>query len=135
MKNKISELAKYRMLRARETFNDGMKLLEGEALNSAVNRFYYAAFYAAPSLLATKDLDSSKHSGVISLFNKHFVKTGEVDHNKAKFLKKSFEKRQDTDYEDFVKVSRKEVEELKNGVIEFINECEKLLEKILNKKG
>ncbi len=93
MKNKISELAKYRMLRAREPFNDGIKLLEGEALNSAVNRFYYAAFYATRSLLATKDLDSSKHSGVISLFNTHFVKTGEIDHNQAKFLKKSFEKR------------------------------------------
>jgi len=133
MKNKISKLAKYRMLRARETFNDGVKLLEIGSLNSAINRFYYAAFYAARSLLATKDLDSPKHSGVISLFNKHFVKTGEVNHNKAKLLKKSFEKRQDADFEDIVKVSRKE-EELKDGVFEFPKECENILENIIKGK-
>ncbi|MBU1599651.1 HEPN domain-containing protein [bacterium] len=39
-------------------------------------KWLYAIFSAARALLATKDLDSSKHSGVISLFNQHFVKTG-----------------------------------------------------------
>jgi uncharacterized protein (UPF0332 family) len=34
----------------------------------AVNRFYYAAFYVARSLLALRELDSSRHNGVISLF-------------------------------------------------------------------
>jgi uncharacterized protein (UPF0332 family) len=39
-------------------------------------RSYYAMFTAARALLATKHLDSSKHTGVVSLFNQHFVKTG-----------------------------------------------------------
>ena len=35
-------------------------------------------FHAVRALLATKRLDSRKHSGVISLFNQHFVKPGLV---------------------------------------------------------
>lgn len=89
MNNKVSILAKYRLSRARETFDDGLKLLKGGSLKSAINRFYYSAFYAARALLATRELDSPRHSGVISLFNKNFVKTGKIDPNKAKVLKKS----------------------------------------------
>jgi len=32
-------------------------------------------FYAAIALLATRDLSSSRHSGIISLFYKHFVRS------------------------------------------------------------
>jgi uncharacterized protein (UPF0332 family) len=66
VKKELIALAHYRLSRARETYNDALKLLEEGSLNSATNRFYYAAFYAARALLATKELDSSKHSGVIS---------------------------------------------------------------------
>ncbi|MEW6418531.1 MAG: HEPN domain-containing protein [Nitrospirota bacterium] len=133
MKNELIILARYRLSRARETYNDALKLLDEGSLNSAVNRFYYAAFYAARALLATKELDSSKHSGVISLFNRHFVKTGAIEPEKAKVLKKSFEKRQDLDYEDFVKITRSEVEGMKDKILEFIDKCEKLLEELLKK--
>ncbi|HIC91137.1 MAG TPA: HEPN domain-containing protein [Syntrophaceae bacterium] len=89
MKKGLIALAKYRLSRSRETFNNGLKLLNGGSLNSATNRFYYAAFYAARSLLATQELDSSKHSGVISLFTKHFVKTGIIEPDKAKIFNKT----------------------------------------------
>jgi uncharacterized protein (UPF0332 family) len=39
---------------------------------SAVNRAYYAIFYAANALLATKGISRSKHSGVIAAFREHF---------------------------------------------------------------
>jgi uncharacterized protein (UPF0332 family) len=41
---------------------------------SAVNRSYYAIFYAANALLRTKGIIRSKHSGVIAAFRQHFVK-------------------------------------------------------------
>jgi uncharacterized protein (UPF0332 family) len=44
-----------------------------------VNRAYYAIFYAANAMLATKGLERSKHSGVIATFRQHFVKTGMVE--------------------------------------------------------
>ncbi len=63
------------MERAEETFKDAELLVDNNSLKSALNRLYYAAFYTVRALLATKGLDSSKHSGVILLFNHHFVKT------------------------------------------------------------
>lgn len=131
MKNEIRKLAAYRLSRAEETFEDGCVLMEKSSYNGAVNRFYYAAFYAARALLATKDLDSSKHSGVISLFQQHFVKTGSFgDIQTARVLARSFEKRQDSDYEDFVFVTQEETEILRNDVRKFIDQCKEALAKI-----
>ena len=47
-------------------------------------------FYAALALLASKQLSASKHSGVISLFHREFVKTGLISIGVAKFLVYSF---------------------------------------------
>ena len=76
MKKEFYELAKYRITKAEEAHADGCLLLDNGSFNGAVNRFYYAAFYAARALLATKNLDSSKHSGVLSYFNRYFIKDG-----------------------------------------------------------
>ena len=38
---------------------------------AAVNRAYYAIFYAASAMLLTKGLERRKHSGVISAFREH----------------------------------------------------------------
>ncbi|MEX2706693.1 MAG: HEPN domain-containing protein [Candidatus Freyrarchaeum guaymaensis] len=44
--------------------------------DSCVSRCYYAMFFLAEAVLLTKGLRASSHKGVISLFGKHFVKTG-----------------------------------------------------------
>lgn len=131
MKEEIKALSGYRLSRAKETFNDGLKLLENKSFIGATNRFYYAAFYAARALLATKELDSSKHTGVISLFNQHFVKTNIMKLEVSKILQKSFEIRQDTDYEDFAEIAAEEVICLREEVSIFIKEVENALNKIL----
>ena len=43
---------------------------------SAVNRAYYAIFYAANAMLSTQGLPRSKHSRVIRAFRECFVKPG-----------------------------------------------------------
>jgi len=40
---------------------------------TAVNRAYYAIFYAANALLCSRRLERSKHSGVLAAFRQHFV--------------------------------------------------------------
>lgn len=72
------ELIAYRRSKAKETLQDGKILFEARRYPSAVNRIYYALFYAVTALLLTKGLSSSKHGGVMALFNEHFVKTGKV---------------------------------------------------------
>lgn len=74
MKQDIIALAAHRFDEAQQALRDALILAKEGSINGTVNRLYYAAFYAARSLLATMDLDSTKHSGVISLFQRHFVK-------------------------------------------------------------
>ncbi len=123
-------LARHRLARARESFADGLLLFERGSRTGAVNRFYYAAFHAARALLVTKGLDSSKHSGVIALFQQHFVKTGTVRADIAKALPRSFERRQDSDYEDFIAPTAEEVASIRDTVAEFIRECERVLSRL-----
>jgi len=76
--NYKEELITYRRERAKEALEDARILLSAKRYYSAVNRIYYAMFYEVVSLLLTKELSSSKHSGVRAYFNEHFVKTGKV---------------------------------------------------------
>lgn len=76
MKPEVERLARHRLGRAKAAFSEGDHLLSANAFMGAVNRFYYSAFYAARALLAVRELDSSRHSGVISLFQAQFVKPG-----------------------------------------------------------
>jgi len=66
-------------------------------------------FYETVALLLTKGMFSSKHTGIRSIFNKEFVKTGLVKENFANFYNKMFEFRQKGDYGDFVKFENEKV--------------------------
>lgn len=128
MKEEVEALARHRMDRAYQTLSEGEHLIAEGASIGAVNRLYYAAFYAARSLLATQRLDSSKHSGVISLFHKHFVKTSLFNRDTAKTPSRSFEKRQTSDYADYASIALADVRALHEEVRGFIDECQRVLD-------
>jgi len=96
------ELVSYRLQRARETLADARILADAGRWNPCVNRLYYACFYAVSALLVQEGLSSSKHTGLRSLFNRHFVKTNKVPKEKARIFNDLFERRQEGDYVDFV---------------------------------
>ena len=131
MTPELERLARHRLGRAKAAFSEGNHLLKAKAFMGAVNRFYYAAFYAARALLAVRELDSSRHSGVISLFQKHFVKPGLVSTDKAKALPRSFEKRQKSDYGDFSTVTATEAQSIRKDVSDFLEECEQVLVRLI----
>jgi len=103
------ELVLYRLQRARETLEDARILADARRWNPCVNRLYYACFYAVSALLVQAGLSSSKHTGVRSLFNRHFVKTGKVTKEKARIFNDLFERRQEGDYMDFVSFEESQV--------------------------
>jgi len=72
----LRDLIRYRMEQASETLAEAVLLRDAAAFRGAVNRAYYAMFYAVLGLLATRQLGTSKHSGAIALFDREFVKTG-----------------------------------------------------------
>jgi uncharacterized protein len=60
VKPELEKLARHRLSRSKGAFFEGDHLLAAKAFMGAVNRFYYAAFYAARALLAVRELDSSR---------------------------------------------------------------------------
>ena len=96
------DLATYRIKRALETLEDARVLAQSSRWNACVNRLYYACFYAVSALLLQKGLSSSKHTGVRSLFNQHYVKPRNVPREIARIYNDLFERRQESDYMDFV---------------------------------
>jgi uncharacterized protein (UPF0332 family) len=90
------------MNRANETMEDARILANAERWNACVNRLYYACFYAVSALLVRYGLSSPKHTGVRSLFNRQYVKTGKIPKNLARIYNDLFERRQEGDYIDFV---------------------------------
>jgi uncharacterized protein (UPF0332 family) len=66
---------------------------------SAVNRAYYAIFYAANALLATKGLSRSKHSAVIATFRQHFIKPGPIEDEYSDIYGRVMANRHVSDYE------------------------------------
>ncbi|MCL5103245.1 MAG: HEPN domain-containing protein [Armatimonadetes bacterium] len=96
------EYVKRRLSRTEETLEDAELLLRKGHLNGAVNRLYYACFYAVTALLYTEGYSSSKHSGVKSLFDLHWMKTERLPGDLGKFYRQLFNDRQEGDYQDTV---------------------------------
>jgi uncharacterized protein (UPF0332 family) len=124
-------LIKYRREKAAETIEDARILFEKRRLSSAVNRIYYALFYEVNALLKTRELVSSKHTGVRALFNMHFVKPGIVPVEIGKFYSKMFDFRQEGDYDDFIYFEEEKVKEWLEAAEKYIQVLEGCIEKEL----
>ena len=101
MNEKVKDLVKYRVSRAEESLEEAKMLAGANHWNTCVNRLYYTCFYAVSALLIKHGFASTKHSGIRSLFNQNFVKTGIISKDLAKNYNFLFERRQEGDYEDF----------------------------------
>jgi uncharacterized protein (UPF0332 family) len=128
------EVIKYRRERAKETLEEAEIMLDTRKLFAAVNRMYYAIFYEVLALLLTKGFSSSKHSGVRSLFNKEFIKSGVISEEYGDFYNRMFGFRQRGDYEDFVEFDYKEVKRWLGEAKDFTNSVEQVIEKVTRDK-
>lgn len=64
----------------------------------AVNRLYYACFYAVTALLLQDEKQFARHSAVKSEFVKTYIKSGRINVKWNKFYQKLFDDRQEGDY-------------------------------------
>jgi uncharacterized protein (UPF0332 family) len=127
--NPSDALAQHRIAPAHAALHEADLLIEQQLFSGALNRVYYAAFYAARALLATRSLDSSRPSSVIGLFQEHFVRTGLAPTETARALPRAFEKRQTSDCWDFSEPPSDEVLSLRSQVQAFVGACEKGVQK------
>jgi uncharacterized protein (UPF0332 family) len=97
-----------KMANAKATINEISNLLKFEYLNNAVNRLYYASFYAVHALLSTVDIFPKSHKGVLQMFSLHFIKTGLISKAYGDFYSQLFQDRLLADYDDEETVFTKE---------------------------
>lgn len=120
-------LSQSRLKRARQHLKSARDLLANEDFADSVSRSYYAIFQAARALLATAQLESRKHSGVIALFNQHFVKTGKVDKQLGVILKDARRYRELADYSDLAEFVREDADDQLRDADAFVQVIENLL--------
>ncbi len=107
----MDDLIKYRLSSAKEKLASAKLLLEAGMYRDSIGRSYYAIFSAIRAVLAVRQVDFSKHAGVIAYFQKEFIKTEVFDKKYSKYLQQAFQIRNSCDYDDFFIVSKQDAEE------------------------
>lgn len=128
MTGTIKDLIEYRLNRAKDTLDDAHILAEKNKWNSAMNRLYYAAYYAVTALLLKSDLRTTTHNGVKSNFSEHFIKTNLISKESGKIYSQLFTWRQKGDYDDFFDFGKDKVEPYFKPVKELVDTIEKMVE-------
>jgi len=121
MNQESADYVKYRLSRAKDSLGEAKLLFDNNYLIGAINRTYYACFYAVSMLLFTEGISSSKHSGVISMFDKHWIKTSRLPVEMGKLYRSLFELRQEGDYKDVASFDPEEVGDLLNQAVAFVD--------------
>lgn len=121
------ELVQYRIVRAKDTLKEVHLHVDNQLWNTAVNRLYYACYYAVIALLVNNEISAQTHAGVRQMFGLHFIKSGLIDKELGKFYTDIFDKRQTGDYDDFVDFSKEEVVSMIKPAKQLIDSIEELL--------
>jgi uncharacterized protein (UPF0332 family) len=126
------ELIQYRLDMAKDRLHSSKILLEERSYKDSIGRSYYAMFTSVRALLAIDGQDFSKHAGVISYFQKEYIKTGKFDKRFSRYLSQAFQIRNNVDYADFFLVSSSDAEEQYKRAEEFLCEIERYLQEEMN---
>jgi uncharacterized protein (UPF0332 family) len=106
----LQEIIRYWLEKADESLDAARDELQAGRLTFAVNRIYYACFYAVSAVLLQERLQFTKHSGVRGAFHKHLVKPGLVGLDHGKLYDELFEARLRGDYIELVHFEAWQVE-------------------------
>jgi uncharacterized protein len=93
----------------------------------AVNRAYYALFYAVSALLLEEGRKFTKHSGVRAAFNREIIKAGRLPKHHGELYNRLFRDRQKGDYIAFAEFDHLYVEKQLQGCEAFLKDIRPLL--------
>ncbi len=80
-----ADVVRYWWSKAEESLASAQREVEAGVLAYAMNRIYYAAFYAVSAALLDRQTSFKKHSGVRAAFHREFIKKGMLNSNWGKF--------------------------------------------------
>ena len=76
MDNRKVDLCKYRIQESKDSLKVAENCFRDGFYKDAINRSYYASFYAIKAVLALGMVDFKRHKDVVAYFNKEYVATG-----------------------------------------------------------
>ena len=122
------DIIRIKIAKAKRTLSEADKMIEFNFTNGAMNRLYYACFYAATALLFSKDVFTKTHSGVKQMLGLHFINPGLLSMTLGKFYGDIFMHRQGSDYDDFSDADPEMVKEYAIMAREFVSVTQNILE-------
>lgn len=123
----MDELIRYRLESANEKLKSAKLLLEAGQYKDSIGRSYYAIFTAIRAILASRQIDFSKHAGVIAYFQKEYIKTEIFDKKYSKYMQQAFQIRNSCDYDDFFIISKQDAQEQYARAEELLEEIRKYI--------
>lgn len=117
----------YWMEKAGESLASARSELEAHRMTFAMNRAYYATFYAASAVLLNQKRRFSKHTGVRAALHQHVVKEGLLSVDYGKIYDRLFENRQEGDYLELVNFEKDQVEQAIQDAESFVKAIQKIL--------
>jgi len=126
-KDQRSNMIQYWWSKALDSLASARREFEAGSYPFAMNRLYYAAFYAVSAVLLGRQQSFRKHSGVRAAFHHQFIKTGLLDMKWGRLYDQLFEDRQEGDYVVFVSFEAEYVQTQLGQCSEFLNELRMFL--------
>lgn len=124
------DLCKYRIEQARESLRASQIMLENNMIKDAINRSYYAVFYAMKAVLAIEEKDFKRHKDVVAYFNKMYVSTDKFSRELGRMIAKLQQLREKSDYDDFFIASKEKAEQQVVSAQKVITEVDRFLKKL-----
>jgi uncharacterized protein (UPF0332 family) len=125
-----AEVARYWWTKAEESLLAARRELEAGDRTLAVNRAYYALFYAVSALLFEEGHKFRKHSGVRGAFNREMVKGGRISREHGELYNRLFRDRQKGDYTSFAEFDAEYVEKQLQGCEGFLADVRRMLKSL-----
>jgi hypothetical protein len=129
------EVVRYWWSKAEESLLSAQREIDAQSLGFAMNRIYYAAFYAVSAALLDRHASFKKHSGVRSAFHRELVKSGQLDITWSKFYDRLFEDRQEGDYLALIDFELDYVKDQLTRCQEFLRTLRPLISTLSGKLG
>ncbi len=128
-KKSVEALVTFRLQRAKDALLEAEVLIDKLFYNAAVNRLYYACYYAVSALLVKNKIDARTHAGVKHMLGLHFSVTGILPAKYSRFYSQLFSDRMTGDYDDFAIFNKEILLEMLPEAKDFIFTIENLIEK------
>ena len=127
------EFSKVRLERAHEFLDAAVINLENAHYLTAANRAYYAAYSAIRALLILEHNEMVKHSGNLSEFRRHYIKTGLFKKEFSEYIRTLFVIRNDSDYDPMYIISKDEIAVQVEHAKDMVNEITSYLASVFDK--